>query len=83
MKQTSIHENWHVVSYMVLNNPLVVTGLLLIGASGFLAMHMQLKIVRSGNKVVWERWLTRRGHEVAFDYLSFRASTNGPVGPLT
>ena len=62
-------ENLRLLPYMFVNNPLVVCGLLLIGLSGCLAMHMQLKIVRSGGEFPYGKWITRRGHEVAWDYL--------------
>lgn len=62
-------ENWRLLSYMIHKNPLVISGLLLIGVSGFLAMHMELKIVRSGGAFPYSKWLTRRGHDVVWEYL--------------
>lgn len=62
-------EDLKLISYMLRNNPLLVGGLLLIGAAGFLGAYMQLNLIRAGSRFPWERYLARRGHEVVFEYL--------------
>jgi hypothetical protein len=44
--------DWKFISYIFQNDPLLITGWLLIGAAGFWGAHMQLKLVRAGRQSV-------------------------------
>jgi hypothetical protein len=65
-------DNWKMISYMLHKNPLVIVGFIFIGISGVLLAHIQLKMVRIGNKVPYGKYLTRQNFDVPLQYLRIR-----------
>ena len=71
-KAKHMDESWKMISYMLHRNPLVIVGFVFIGISGVLLAHIQLKMVRVGNKFPYGKYLTRRGLGVPLEYLKMR-----------
>jgi len=76
-----MEENWKMISYMLHNNPLVIVGFIFIGIAGVLLAHIQLKLVRVGNKVEYGKYLTRRNWDVPLQYLRIRGQHGWSAWP--
>jgi hypothetical protein len=76
----SASEDWKFISYILHNDPVLITSWLLIGAAGFLGAHMQL-LVRAGNRFPWGKCLSRRGHEVISEYLKLGRQRHWSLWP--
>ena len=64
------------LSYMAKHDPAVIAGLLLVGSSSVLYIHVQLKMVRAGYKTscdVLRGALSAKGLETPAKYLNVRA----------
>lgn len=66
-------ENWKMIWYMLHRNPLVIVEFAFIGISGVLLAHIQLKMVRVGNKFPYGKYVTRRGMAAPLRYVNMRA----------
>lgn len=71
--------NLQQISYMVTHDPIVIVGFLLVGAAGFLFIHVQLKMSRAGYKTyLWsaKKW------EAPTEYLRVRAKHGWSPWPV-
>jgi len=74
-------ETWKIISYMLQKNPLVIVGFIFIGTFAVLLAHIQLKMVRAGNKLPYGRYLTKRGWGASFEYLKIRGERGWSAWP--
>jgi hypothetical protein len=73
------------LSYMVRHDPEVVAGLLLIGGSSVLYIHVQLKMVRAGYKTSFDVLrgpLSAKGLDTPTQYLKVRAKHGWSPWPI-
>ena len=67
------------ISYIARHDPIVITGFLLIGTAGFLFIHVQLRMSRSGYKT--DFWSAKKW-EVPAEYLRVRAEHGWSPWPV-
>lgn len=65
-------EDLKMISYVLHKDPAVIVGFLLIGLSGVLLVHMQLKLQTTGYKFPYLKYLTKRNWEIPREYLRIR-----------
>jgi hypothetical protein len=73
------------LSYMAKNDPAVIAGLLLVGSSSVLYVHVQLKMVRAGYKTSFDVLrgpLSAKGLETPRQYLKVRAKEGWSPWPI-
>ena len=67
-----MNENLRMIWYMIHKDPLVIAGLVLVGFSGLLLTRIQLRMMKSGYKFPYVKYLTRQSWEVPQEYLNQR-----------
>jgi len=75
----------HALSYVARHDPAAIAGLLLVGSSSVLYIHVQLKMVRAGYKMsfdVLKGSLGAKGLETPTQYLRVRAKEGWSPWPI-